>query len=75
MKLNKKMLFAIYKNDIHLGNSYGLNEEDAITGYLLASYRIQFKDITVDEIQKIQKLSQYKAILAIPSIHLYKTKI
>jgi|GEM_PF-1767499 len=74
MKQNHKTLFAIYKNDIHLGNSYGLNQVDAIEHYLLASYQIQFKDIQLDEILKFQKLNQYKAIQAIANIHYTKSK-
>ena len=43
MKKNNKSLVAIYKNSMHLGNSYGETSKDAIIIYLLNSYRIQLK--------------------------------
>jgi len=69
MKKNNQTLFAIYKNSIHKGNSYGKSQEDAIKNYLLQSYSIQVPNILIDEILLIDKINEFNAIKAIAKIH------
>ena len=74
MKQNNKVLFAIYRNSIHLGNNYGKTKRDSIVNYLFSSYRIQFQDITIKEILEIEEINDFKAIQAIERIHYFKSK-
>lgn len=74
MKQNNKILFAIYKNHVHLGNNYGETKINAIKNYLLASYSIQFSDITIEEILELHDLNNFNAIKAIHKIHYFKSK-
>ena len=50
MKKGEEILFAIYKEFIHLGNSYGKTKKEAIKVYLKQSYSIQIPNITIEEI-------------------------
>jgi hypothetical protein len=74
MKKRKKILFAIYKKSIHLGNSYGRTKDEAIKVYLKQSYSIQIPNITIEEILKIDSLNNFKAIKAISEVHYFKSK-
>ena len=74
MKQNNKVLFAIYRNKIHLGNSYGKTKRDSIINYLFYSYRVQFQNITIEEILEIEDINYFKAIQAIEKIHYFKSK-
>ena len=74
MKKENKKLFAIYKNNIHLGNSYGETTIDAIKFYLLQSYLIQIPNITIEEILEVTNLNNYKGIEAIENIHYFRSK-
>ena len=71
---DNKILFAIYNNHVHLGNSYGETKINAIKKYLLSSYTIQFSDITIEEILELHNLDDFNAIKAIPKIHYFESK-
>lgn len=74
MRKDNKILFAIYRNYIHLGNSYGETPINAITKYLLSSYTIQFPDITIEEVLELHSLDDFTTIKAIPKIHYFQSK-
>ncbi|AQS93630.1 hypothetical protein BXQ17_05980 [Polaribacter sp. BM10] len=58
MKKEKQTLFAIYKNDIHLGNEKGNNLKAAIKKYLIAAL---FKESLNDK-EFVSSYSGKKAI-------------
>tara|TARA_B100000809_G_scaffold263392_1_gene316519 strand:- start:13630 stop:13824 length:195 start_codon:yes stop_codon:yes gene_type:complete len=62
MKNNEIILFAVYKNGIHLGNEKGKNSNDVIRNYLKAALYGEFLD---DE----DFVSLYSVKRAIKSIH------
>jgi len=74
MRKNNKILFSIYKSDLHLGNSYGETKINAIKQHLLSSYTIQFPNITIEEVLELHCLDDFTAIKAIPKIHYFKSK-
>ena len=74
MKKGEELLFAIYKEFIHLGNSYGKTKKEAIKVYLKQSYSIQIHNITIEEILEEHSLNDFKAIEAIEKIHYFKSK-
>jgi hypothetical protein len=58
-----KKLFAVYKNDIHKGNSYGIDKLDAIKTHLtMANFPISNKYV-----------NEYNAIEAKENIHYFKS--
>ncbi len=63
-KNTSKKLFAIYKNGIHTGNSYGFDELDALRVYFEKANLYFDKDI----------LKKYKAVYAIEDIHFFKSE-
>jgi hypothetical protein len=67
MKDKTLPLFAIYKNDVHLGNQRGASENDAIKNYVVES---KFKSFLSDS----EFMNKYKALLAIETVHYYKSK-
>jgi len=62
MKNIEKQLFAIYKNGIHLGNERGIDVDDAIRKYLIASLFEEFLD-------DIEFVSLYSAKIAVKKLH------
>lgn len=62
MKNKEKILFAIYKNENHLGNERGENIDDAIKKYLIAS-------LYTKSLNDIEFVSQYSGKIAIKGIH------
>ncbi len=74
MRKDNKILFAIYKKSIHLGNCYGSSKKDALENYLLSSYQIQIRNITIKEILKFENLNFFSVIKAINEIHYFKSK-
>lgn len=62
MKKEKTKLFAIYKNNHHLGNEAGENVCDAIKKYIKASLFTSFLD---DE----EFMAQYSGKIAVKNIH------
>jgi hypothetical protein len=65
--INKPQLFAIYKNGNHLGNQRGACEDDAIKKYVIEA---KFKHFLDDK----EFMDKYKAVLAIESLHYFKSK-
>jgi hypothetical protein len=61
--MRKKELYAVYKNDKHIGNCRETNEQKAIELYLIDSgySKIDLKDVHLK--------SLYKAVLAEQDIH------
>lgn len=57
-----RTLFAIYKNDNHLGNEKGINVDDAIKKYLIAA---SYKKLLTDS----EFVSQYSGKIAVQNIH------
>ncbi|WP_299098604.1 hypothetical protein [uncultured Winogradskyella sp.] len=55
-------LFAIYKNDIHLGNEKGKTVNDAIKNYLKAA-------LFQESLNDSEFISLYKGRVAIKDIH------
>ena len=74
MRKDNKILFAIYKNNLHLGNSYGETEINAIKKHLLSSYTIQFPDITIEEVLELHGVDDFTTIKAMPKIHYFESK-
>jgi len=64
MKNEGKILYAIFKKEIHKGNAYGNDKKDAIVSHLK---KAQFP--ISDEIIK-----EYIAIEAIEKVHYFKSK-
>ena len=62
MKIKEKTLFAIFKNENHLGNEKGKDIDEAIKKYLIAS---EYKNSLND----IEFVSQYSGKIAIKGIH------
>lgn len=62
MRNHNNELFAIYKNGTHLGNEHGIDVNDAIRKYIIASNYGSFID---DK----QFVSLYSGKLAIKNIH------
>lgn len=62
MKKEAQTLFAIYKNDIHLGNEKGVNKNAAIKKYLIAAL---FEESLNDK----EFVPLYSGIKAIQGIH------
>ncbi|MFI1771085.1 hypothetical protein [Thalassobellus citreus] len=67
MKNKSSKIYAIYKNNNHLGNERGNSETDAIKSYLIASN-------LKESISNQKQISEYSAILAINGIHHYFIK-
>lgn len=59
-----KKLYAIFKNDIHKGNAYGIDKKDAIISHMK---KAQFS--ISDEI-----VNEYSAIDAVENIHYSKSE-
>lgn len=64
MKNKGKSLYAIFKKEIHKGNSYGIDEKDAIISHLKKA-QFPITDKIIDE---------YVAVKAIENIHFFKSK-
>ena len=62
MKNETRILFAIYKNDIHLGNEKAENMNAAIRKYLIAA-------LYEESLNDKDFVSLYSAIKAIQGIH------
>ncbi len=62
MKKETGTIFAIYKNDVHLGNETALNKNDAIKKYLIASL---YENLSED----LEFVSLYSAKNAIKGTH------
>ncbi|RYD79202.1 MAG: hypothetical protein EOP53_09995 [Sphingobacteriales bacterium] len=62
MSSKKKLLFAIFRNGIHIGNERGNTMEEAIRNYIIASDLNEF-------INDKELISRYNAILAIKNTH------
>jgi hypothetical protein len=60
----KKKLFAIFKKEIHKGNSYGIDKREAIVSYLIKA-QFPISDEIIDE---------YFATEALKQIHYFKSK-
>ncbi|WP_147678482.1 hypothetical protein [Algibacter pacificus] len=67
MKKSKKILYAIFKNQKHLGNELGTSKKDAIKFYLIAS---GYGDLTA----KKELSKNYSAEIAINGVHHYLKK-
>jgi predicted RNA-binding protein len=65
MNKEKTVLFAIYKNNEHMGNERAMSEMDAIKSYIIAS---DFESLLND----VKFIKQYSASVAINGIHHYK---
>ena len=64
LKNEGKTLFAIFKNEIHMGNAYGKDKNDAIISYLKkARFSINKKLIC-----------EYIVIKAIEKVHFFKSE-
>lgn len=62
MKKEAQTLFAIYKNDIHLGNEKDVNKNAAIKKYLIAA-------LYEESLNDKEFVSLYSSIKAIQGIH------
>lgn len=67
MKKSKTILYAIYKKGKHLGNERGIDVEDAINKYLIASL---YEELLND----LEFKSIYNGRIAINGIHFVKSK-
>lgn len=56
-------LFAIYKNDIHIGNVRGTTSVKAINNYILESGYLR------EELKNNELIHKYKAIIAVINVH------
>jgi hypothetical protein len=62
-----KQLFAIYKNGEHKGNQRGIDKNDAIKQYVVeAQFQMFLNDVDF--------MKQYSAIIAIETVHFFKSK-
>jgi len=62
----KLTLYAIFKNQIHVGNQPGMFPDDAIKNYIIESMLDDFLEDTTF-------LKQYSAILAIEWVHYHRS--
>lgn len=59
-----KELFAIFKKDVHMGNSYGFDELDSLKTYLK---KANFPNDT-------DTLNEYTVVKAIHNVHFFKSE-
>jgi len=64
MKNERKILFAIFKNNIHKGNAYGIDTKEAIISHLK---KAQFP--ISNEI-----INEYLVVEAVENVHYFKSE-